>query len=153
MTQQNDEPRQMNVANYARYEGVSYASIAQAINRGEIVPLDNGLIDVAQAKATYGRRRAERAALRGSNLQTVEKRSRALLQRTIAQMAMMQKRAEELHGSVVPRDASQADVNGQTIDVRSRVTFASGTNWQMVAKTVLLGDLGDVQSEAHRVTR
>ena len=50
--------------------------ISRAISSGEIIPLDNGLIDVARADATYARRRAMRAAQRHANAENVEKRER-----------------------------------------------------------------------------
>jgi hypothetical protein len=86
----------MSVMEYARHLGVDHAGISRAIARGDIVPLDNGLIDVEQANATYGRRRAQRAALRASNAETAEKCERAALTKTIAKVRKARRLARAL---------------------------------------------------------
>ena len=143
-------PEEMTKTDYARHIGVSPSQVTRAINRGEIVPLANGRIEVRQADSTYGKKVAQRAALHLAWNTDDEKRTAALLTRTRAQRATMERRAEELRDQVVARDPSQASVNDAVTDVRALIRFCTA---KPSVKALLLDDLGDLLAEAWRIPR
>jgi len=145
-------PRQtMRGVEYARRLGVTHAAITHSINRGEIIPLANGLIDVAQADAAYGHRHLARMSLRGS--QTVETRTRALMERTKAQTERMRQRIGETQDDVTPREVGQDEVGSQTTTVRSLVMFVNADGWRAAVKAAAMADISDLPTEAMRVTQ
>jgi hypothetical protein len=141
----------MSVMEYARHLGVDHAGISRAIARGDIVPLDNGLIDVEQANATYGRRRAQRAALRASNAETAEKCERAALTKTIAKVRKARRLARQLNDTSVPREQPQTAI-GEIIEGADRLLRTmrrKGLARGYLASVI--EDLGSLETEALRV--
>ena len=106
-----DAPRQaMTLAAYARRVGVSPQAIYQAIGRGDVRTLDNGLIDVAQADDVYGPKHAARVARINDNQTTRAKREAAKANRTTAKMELMERQETHLTKRTVDRKASQRRV-------------------------------------------
>jgi hypothetical protein len=148
----------MNAHQYARLVGVSPQAISAAITRGEIVPTERGLIDVAQADATYGARRAERAARQSESRDASLRREQAMLRTTLAKIQIARHRATEMQARLVERDKSQA-VIGDLIArlcaaLSALATDAAASDRPLLreAADLILRDLGDLQAEALKVT-
>ena len=90
-----------------------------------------------------------RAAKRRANRETIERRERAELAKAVADVRIMRRRAEQMHSSMIERDAGQAAIGHLVAVVQERLqTLGKGAE-----VAAILADLGDLMSEALRVTQ
>jgi hypothetical protein len=144
----------MNASNLARHLGVDQSSISRAISRSDIVPEPNGLLDVATACATYGRRRSLRATERAESREAVARREQAIITRTAAMVMQMRRKAE------VTR-ARLADRNHATVEIDTMISVLHTHLAEHRPADPLLHeaignisrDLGDLIAEGMKVTR
>lgn len=142
-------------ADLARHLGVTPAAISLAVRRGDVVPEPSGLIDLAQAQATFGRRRALRASERAKNRSAVARHERATLTKAVASVQMLRRKAQRLNDRLIERDALQVEISALATDALAMVRDA-GQAKRLDAITrdcieVVASDLGDLCAEALRV--
>ena len=144
----------MSAANYARRVGVTAAAIAHAIARGDIVPELNGLIDVAQADATYGRRRQLRAADRAESREAVARREQAIVTRTAAQVMMTRRKAEQARARLTDRNRAHVEINTMISALYTFLAERRSANPLLSEATDnIRRDLGDLIAEGLKLTR
>ena len=130
----------MTQAELARHFRVDDAQITGAKHRGEIVPREDGRFDLEQAKETFGRRRAMRAAIRAaSDPPQAARREAAKAKRTVAKMELMERQDDELTKGTLERDDAAERLNSSAISLRARSTFARNR------KPIVLADLADAR--------
>lgn len=145
----------MNASELARRYGVDHSQISRAISRGEIVPELNGLIDVEQADATYGRRRALRASERAESREAVGRREQAIITRTAAQVMQMRRKAELTRTRFAERNKAQVEISNATSSVYTSLAERQPAGIALLSEAIdnIRRDLGDLIAEGLKVTR
>jgi hypothetical protein len=144
----------MNAANLARYLGVVPSAISAAIARGDIVPRPDGLIDVKQAVATYGRRRSLRAAERAESRAAVARREQAIVTRTAAMVMQMRRKAEQARTNLAERNKAQVEINSLISALHTHLAEQRPSSPLLGEALVNISrDLGDLIAEGMKITR
>jgi hypothetical protein len=104
----------MSVANNARRVGVTPQPMSHSIARGEVVPEPNGLIDVAEADTTYGRRRVLPEGERARRCEAVARREQAIVTRTTAQVMIIQRKVKQVCVLLAERYKAHVEINATT---------------------------------------
>jgi hypothetical protein len=155
MTKRSNRPKLlMNASNLARHLGVSPSAISQAIARGEIVPEPSGLIDVALAEATFGRRRSLRAGERAENREAVARREQAITTRVAAHVMLARRKTEQARVRLAERNRASVEVN---VTISNLHTYLSEHRPADPLLHEAIGniahDLGDLIAEGMRISR
>jgi hypothetical protein len=96
---------------YAEMRGVTIEAIRDAVRRGVIVLTVDGKVDVAQADATWGARRAARLRAGAQMAEIEERRRQAELEYLQARITLEKQKYEEGLARLVDRAEAQAEID------------------------------------------
>lgn len=142
---------------YARMCGVSQTAIWRGVRAGTIPARPDGRVLVDAANETWLRRQEQRSQARQETAAAELRRENALLQSTLAKIAMTRRRTAQLRAKLTERDAGQAAISALIEQLLAALPHLADTadpaDAELLRKAtaIIIADLGDLHAEALRV--